>query len=91
MSSREIKKTEEGLAYQIEVLSAEVKRLKTGIKKQIRLIEESGPNLSTRKVESELERLNKTFSELNSVCDRLRLLVSEEDAREIEREMFDIS
>ena len=88
MSSREIKKTEVGKEYQIEVLSKEFRRLKASINKQISLFEKPGPNFS---LEAELERLNKTFSELSNVSDRLRPLISEEDAKGHEQDVISLS
>ena len=85
MSSREVKKTEAGREYQIEVLSGEVRRLECSITRQIGLFEEGLPTLSRESALSDLEKLNKTFAELSSVSERLRQLMSEEDATELWR------
>ena len=88
MSLREIKKTEVGKEYQIEVLSKEVRWLKASIKKQISLFKKPGPNFI---LNAELDRLNKTFSELSNVSDRLSPLISEEDAKGLQQEVMSLS
>ena len=85
MSTRQVKKTEAGKEFQIELLSGETKRLKKNIEKQIRLLENLRSTANTGKVKHELEKLSNTFAELSSVSERLSAILSKDDAKELRR------
>ena len=83
MSSREVKKTEAGKEYQIELLTKEISRLRKSLANQAGLLERKieEPNGGAAAVKHELEKLDKMFTELSNASSRIIELVMEEEAK----------
>ena len=85
MSNRQVKKTEAGQEYQIELLSKEYARLRKSLTKQISLFDDliKTANGDTATVKQELVILGETYAELSSNSTRLCEVVSEDKATQI--------
>ena len=85
MSTREIKKTEAGQEYQIDLLSKEYTRLKKNLTRQIGSFDEviRTTDGNTATVKQGLDKLWEIYTELCSTSTRLCELVSEDKATQI--------
>ena len=85
MSVRAVKKTPAGLEYQIDLLGKEVKRLRKNLTNQIGGFDELIQTCEASRVQQELDKLKRTFTELCEVSTRLCLLFSKEDETQEEK------
>ena len=84
---REITKTEAGVAYQVEVLSKELKRLRKRLADQLALFDTQAMTKDLKTVEAELDRLNQCFVEICGVTSRLTPLLEKEEAEEMDEKV----
>ena len=84
---REITKTEAGTAYQIEVLSKELKRLRKKLADQLALFDAPTMTKDVDTVKAELERLQQCYGEMCGVTSRLSPLLGKEKAEEIDEKL----
>ena len=86
-SRRQVTKTEYGRAYQRDLLTKEVNRLRKTLSNQIGGFD--GLHGSVKEisiVEQELEKMNSTLTELIHVSERLSLVVTVEEAEKLKRD-----
>ena len=78
--TRDVKKTEAGKDYQIELLTKRTTRLKKNLASEIGVFEVLTQNGEPEMVKQALTKMDETFAEFSSVSSRLSDLVTEEQA-----------
>ena len=78
--TRDVKKTEAGKDYQIEMLTKRTTRLKKNLASEIGVFEVLTQNGEPEMVRQALTKMDETFAEFSSVSSRLSVLVTEEQA-----------
>ena len=87
MSVREIRKTESAKAYQYDLLTKDIRRLRRKFGNQISSFDQIIQTEEAEVVKQELVKLNRIFTDLNDASERLCKLISKEEATKINYEV----